>query len=55
MPRRIKDEANASKNDLLLLYDNIKVNNNTIIIDKKNAKKIILFHVDLFLIEILLL
>ena len=40
MSRKIKDEHNISKYDLLLLCDNIKVNNDNISKDKKNSKKI---------------
>ena len=39
MSRKIKDEPNLSKYDLLLLSSNIIVNNNTISLDKKKAKK----------------
>ena len=38
--RKIKDEPNISKYDLLLLCDNIKVNKDTIVLDKKHSKKI---------------
>ena len=39
MSRKIKEEPNLSKYDLLLLSSDIKVNNNTISLDKKKAKK----------------
>ena len=50
MSRKLKEESNIKENDLLLLSDNITVNNN-IRIRYKNAKKILLFLVDLNLLK----
>ena len=39
MSRKIKAEPNISKDDVLLLIDNIKVNKNVICLNKKKLKK----------------
>ena len=41
MSRKLKDELNVQKDDFLLLFDNIKVNKNTIQTRYKNLKKIL--------------